>query len=889
MSSTRTSTFLDGVRVLDLSRILAGPLATQTLGDMGAEVLKIENPRGGDDTRSWGPPFQRDQSAYFQSCNRNKASLALDLKTPAGREQLLRLVAEADVCIDNFPLDLRQRLGVDAVTLSAHNPRLVVVNISTFAEASGREHERGYDLALQAESGWIALNGEAEHSGFKVGVAVLDVLTANMASNGALAALFARERTGRGQCVQVSLYQTALYSLVNVASNHLVSGQPTPRWGNAHPNIVPYQAFACRDRPIVIAVGNDRQFGELRQELGLPEGWAKLSNADRCRRRTEVVDAIADAVRPHAADEVIARLRARAVPCAPILRADEALARPEAKIVAVGHPAYGPVRTVASPLEAGGMRSTHRPPPALDEGGAEMAQRWLTAAAPSSDRADARPRPRPAPGPGHPTGSTEAPGSYHMTPDEFRRHGHAMVEFIASYRERVEQFPVQSTAKPGDVRSQLPPHAPRVGEPFAAILRDVENIILPGLTHWQSPSFFAYFPANASGPSVLGEMLSAGLGVQGMLWATSPACTELETHVLDWLIEMLDLPARLASSGPGGGVIQDSASSAVLCALLAACERQFSQHGASDPQARHQLRRRFVVYASQEAHSSVPKAVRIVGLGRDQLRLVDTDPEQRLDATRLAALVAADQQAGLVPLFVCATVGTTSTQAVDPIPAIAPITRASGMWLHVDAAMSGTAALCPEFRHLHAGVEYADSYTVNPHKWMFTNFDCCCMFVADRGPLLAALAILPQYLRNNATESGGVIDYRDWHIPLGRRFRALKLWFVIRHYGVEGLRHHIRHHVALARELRSWIEPDPQFELLGGRTLNLVCLRHIDGDAKTQHLLETVNRSGRAYLSHTVVDGRYVIRICVAQSHTTREHVRALWDQLRSTSASLPA
>lgn len=847
--------FLDGIRVLDLSRILAGPLAAQILGDMGASVLKIENPMGGDDTRSWGPPFQAEQAAYFQSCNRNKRSLALDLKSAAGRAELMRLVAAADVCIDNFPPDLRTRLGLDADTLTARNPRLITVNISTFADGTGRETERGYDLALQAESGWIALNGEPEHTGFKVGVAVLDVLTANMASNATLAALFARERTGQAHGVAVSLYQTALYSLVNVASNHLVSGIPTKRWGNAHPNIVPYQAFACRDRSIVIAVGNDRQYTELCTELGLGDPWLTLDNRERSRQRDALVAVIAAATNKHLADDLIVRLRARSVPCAPILRADEALTAPAAKLVAIEHPTRGSVRTVASPIVSTGMRQHHAAPPDLDEGGRDLMSAWLSDAMP--------------------------PDGYHMSNQAFRRCGHELVDFLARYRERVESMPVRSRCKPGEVRSRLPARAPEHGESFDAMLRDVDEIILPGLTHWQSPNFFAYFPANTSGPSILGELLSAGLGVQGMLWATSPACTELETHVLDWLVDMLGLPARFASTGRGGGVIQDTASSAVLCALLAACERQFQRESATTPDQRHESRRRLVVYASRDAHSSVHKAVKIAGLGVDQLLLIDTDAEQRLDAELLRRRVADDEQAGRTPVFVCATLGTTSTQAVDPIPAIAEVCGENKIWLHVDGAMSGTAALCPEFRHLQAGLEHADSYAFNPHKWMFTNFDCNCMFVADRASLLASLSILPEYLRNAATESGDVIDYRDWHVPLGRRFRALKLWFVIRHYGVEGLRHHIREHVALAAELRELITADSRFVVLGDRTLNLVCLRHVAGDTTTRVLLEAINDSGRAYVSHTTVDGRYVIRICIGQTHTRREHVARLWEQLR--------
>ena len=391
--------------------------------------------------------------------------------------------------------------------------------------------------------------------------------------------------------------------------------------------------------------------------------------------------------------------------------------------------------------------------------------------------------------------------TFHMTPDEFRRHGKAMIDWIADYFERVESFPVLSQAKPGEIRAALPKSAPEHGESFEAMLADVDRLILPGITHWQSPNFFAYFPSNNSFPSILGEMISAGLGVQGMLWATSPACTELETHVLDWLVEMLGLPASFRSAGKGGGVIQDTASSSALCALLAARERA-TNYAANE----HGCDGRLVVYTSSQAHSSIEKAVKIAGLGRANLRLIETDDAFAMRPEALARAIRSDRDAGRVPSFVSATIGTTSSNAIDPVRKIGEICRAHGVWLHVDAAMSGTAALCPEFRWTHDGAELADSYCFNPHKWMFTNFDCDCLYVADRAALIRTLSVLPEFLRNQATESGAVIDYRDWHVPLGRRFRALKLWFVIRHYGVEGLRHHVRRHVELAQEFAEWVQ-----------------------------------------------------------------------------------
>ena len=472
--------------------------------------------------------------------------------------------------------------------------------------------------------------------------------------------------------------------------------------------------------------------------------------------------------------------------------------------------------------------------------------------------------------------------SYHMTPDQFRRYGRAVVDWIAGYYERIESFPVLSQVEPGQIRASLPPEPPQQGEAFEEILRDVDDLILPGITHWQSPNFFAYFPANASGPSMLGELLSAGLGVQGMLWATSPACTELETHVLDWMVGMLDLPDKFGSDGTGGGVIQDSASSASLCALLAARERATgyasNERGADG---------RLVAYASTQTHSSVEKAVLISGIARENLRQIDVDGGFAMRPGLLARQIAQDRAAGLLPAFVCATVGTTSSNAVDPLPEIGAICREEGLWLHVDAAMAGTAALCPEFRYLHDGLELADSYCFNPHKWMFTNFDCDCFYVADRAALIRTLSILPEYLRNRATESGAVIDYRDWQIALGRRFRALKLWFVIRHYGVKGLQFHVRRHVALAQAFARWVEADPRFELAVPPPLNLVCFRHVGGGAINERILERLNASGELYLTHTRLDGALTLRLCVGQTHTEARHVEAAWRRILSAAEEL--
>lgn len=472
--------------------------------------------------------------------------------------------------------------------------------------------------------------------------------------------------------------------------------------------------------------------------------------------------------------------------------------------------------------------------------------------------------------------------SFHMTPDQFRKHGKEVIDWIADYYEKVEQYPVMSQLQPGMIREALPHSAPVKGEPFSVMMQDVERIIMPGITHWQSPNFYAFFPANTSGPAILGELLSAGLGVQGMIWATSPACTELETHVMDWLVDMLELPAAFKSSGTGGGVIQDTASSAALCAILAGRE-QATNFQSNDEGGDGKL----VVYASNQAHSSIEKAVKIAGIGKNQLRLVPVDENLAMQPDALAEMIRQDRAAGLTPCFVAATVGTTSSTALDPLDAIGRICHEEEIWFHVDGAMAGTAALCPEFRYVHHGMKWADSYCFNPHKWMLTNFDCSCFFVRDRTSLIETLSILPEYLRNQATESGAVIDYRDWHIPLGRRFRALKLWFVIRHYGTAGLQRYVRQHVALAQAFASWVREDEDFELAAPAPLNLICFRHRKDDDFNKKLMDRLNDSGKMYLTHTRLKDQFVIRLCVGQTHTELRHVEAAWQLIKETAVSI--
>lgn len=467
----------------------------------------------------------------------------------------------------------------------------------------------------------------------------------------------------------------------------------------------------------------------------------------------------------------------------------------------------------------------------------------------------------------------------HWTPDEFRRHGHEVVEWVARYLEGLEDRPVASSVEPGWVRAQLPPSPPEEAEPFADVLADLDRVVLPGVTHWQHPGWFAYFPTGASGPSVLADLVSSGLGIQGMLWSTSPACTELETHVLDWMAELLGLPQRFRSGGEGGGVIQDSASGATLCALLAARWRAAGD-GPFD---------RLRLYASSQAHSSIEKAVRIAGLHPSQLRTIAVDDAFAARRDSLAALMAEDRAAGLIPFFVVANVGTTSSTALDPVGALADVCAEHGAWLHVDAAHAGAHLVVPELRWIADGVDRADSFCMNPHKRLLTNFDCDCFWVADRAALLGALSVLPEYLRNAASDSGAVIDYRDWQVPLGRRFRALKLWFVVRSYGAEGLRQHVRHQTALAQSLAARLAAHPLLEVVAPHPLDLVCFRHLDGDAATEALMAAVNASGRVHLTHTRLGDRFVIRVAVGTQATEARHVDDLWSLLDRHAGRLAA
>ncbi len=457
----------------------------------------------------------------------------------------------------------------------------------------------------------------------------------------------------------------------------------------------------------------------------------------------------------------------------------------------------------------------------------------------------------------------------HLTPDEFRRLGHEYVDWVASYWERVGELPVQADVAPGDVFAALPDTPPATGGDLHAVLADLDEVVLPGLTHWQHPSFFAFFPANTSGPAVLADLVSSGLGVNGMNWATSPACTEVEMRMLDWFVDLLGLPEawKHAADGPGGGVLQDSASSSTLVALLAARHRVTPGGDLS----------RLRAYTSDQAHSSVVKGARVAGLADDQVRAIASDGAFAMDPGALAGAIEADRRAGLVPFLCVATAGSTSSMAFDPVPAVAGICADAGIWCHVDAAMAGSAAVCPELRWVHEGADAVDSWSFNPHKWLFTTFDCSCLWFRDARPVVDALAITPAYLRNEQSESGAVVDFRDWQIPLGRRFRALKPWLVMRHYGAEGLARHVREHVRLGRLLADRVLDDARLEFAAPPALNLVVFRVAGDDGATTALLDAVNASGRALLTPTVLDDRPAIRVCVGQTGTSEAEVEALW------------
>jgi aromatic-L-amino-acid decarboxylase len=470
-----------------------------------------------------------------------------------------------------------------------------------------------------------------------------------------------------------------------------------------------------------------------------------------------------------------------------------------------------------------------------------------------------------------------------MTPDEFRKHAHELVEWMADYMENVEKLPVKSQVKPGEIFNKIPDKPPQQSESFDSLMRDFNDIIMPGITHWQSPNFFAYFPANTSPASVLAEMLTATLGAQCMIWETSPAAAELEEKMMIWLRDLIGLPSGFE------GVIQDSASTATLAAILTAREKctGFSVNLEGINKSVN-----LKVYCSDQTHSSVEKAVKISGIGRNNLVKIPVSGDFSMDTEKLKEAIRADKSKGQTPCCVVATLGTTGTTAVDNLRAIGEICSENSVWLHVDAAMAGTALILPEFQWMLDGKEYIDSFVFNPHKWMFTNFDCTAFFVKDASTLIKTFEILPEYLKTRTR--GKVNDYRDWGVPLGRRFRALKLWSVIRTFGVDGLREKVRDHIAIAACLAKMISEENDFEILAPVVISVVCFRYspagynedqINGlNEKLNHLL---NDSGKLYLSHTVLKGKYTLRMVTAQTNVTLAHVEKAWDLIKENARSL--
>ena len=466
-----------------------------------------------------------------------------------------------------------------------------------------------------------------------------------------------------------------------------------------------------------------------------------------------------------------------------------------------------------------------------------------------------------------------------MDNSEFRRQAHAAVDWVADYLESIESRRILPEVRPGDIRRALPPTAPEAGEPFEKIMADFGETIVPGLVHWQHPGWFAYFASNASPPSFLAELLAAGLAVNCMSWTTSPAATELEQVTLEWLRRLLGFPDGLT------GVIQDTASTATLTATILGRDQAWSRSGRTAP---------LVFYASEEAHSSVWKAARLAGFAADLVRRIPTDDRYAMRPDLLAAALREDQAAGRVPAVVVVTIGSTSSAAIDPLSAIGPLARQYQALLHVDAAWAGSTALLPECRAAFAGLELADSVVMNPHKWLGVHFDLSAHFVRDPHRLQQSFGLTPEYLRGaHDTE---VVNYRDWGIPLGRRFRALKLWMVLRSYGAESLRNMIREHLRLGELFGAWVDADPAFERVAPVSFALVCFRHcpagLDEAGLERHnraLLARINQSGRVHLVGTTLRGRFVIRMAIGQRTTGEPHVREAWDLIRKAASEVPS
>ncbi len=463
-----------------------------------------------------------------------------------------------------------------------------------------------------------------------------------------------------------------------------------------------------------------------------------------------------------------------------------------------------------------------------------------------------------------------------MSPEDFRRLGHDLIDWIADYFAHIEERPVLPSIKPGDLKAQLPSMPPIQGEPMETIIDDLDRLIVPALTHWSHPSFFAYFATSTSAPGIFGELLTAAFDNKAMLWRTSPASTELEEVVLHWLRQMMGLDPGMQ------GIIYDTASVSSLHAIAAAregVEKRIREEGMSGRTDLPLLR----VYVSEHSHSSIEKAVITLGLGQRGLRKIPTDSAFRMDTRALASAIEEDKANGYLPFCIVATVGTTSTSSMDPVPEIIPIGEEHAMWLHVDAAYAGSAAIVPEFRHILAGCERADSLVMNPHKWLFTPFDLSVLYCRHMDLLKRAFSLVPEYLRTPEQEK--VRSGSDYGIQLGRRFRALKLWMVMRYFGHEGLAARIREHCRLARLFASWIDESPDWEVMAPVPLALVCFRacpkgESDLDALNEAIMHGVNASGRALLSHTRLNDKLTLRLSIGNIRTTEKHVRQVWDLL---------
>ena len=467
-----------------------------------------------------------------------------------------------------------------------------------------------------------------------------------------------------------------------------------------------------------------------------------------------------------------------------------------------------------------------------------------------------------------------------MNTEDFRKNAHELVDWMADYFENVEDYPVLPDVKPGDILKQIPKHAPDKAESFDTIFKDFKEVIMPGITHWESPNFMAYFPANKSKASVLAEMLMSTLGSQCMIWLTSPAAAELEEQVMFWMRDMLGLPKSFT------GVIQDTASTATLSALLTARE-QATNFAINEKGFGEQ---KFTVYASSQIHSSVEKAVKIAGIGAAQFRQIPVDENFAMQADSLEEAIVKDLENGFKPVCVISAIGTTSTTAIDPIAEISTICKKHKVWHHVDAAYAGTALVLPEMRWMSEGVEEADSFVFNPHKWMFTNFDCTAYFVKDPLALVNTFTITPDYLKTSVDEE--VKNYRDWGIPLGRRFRSLKLWFVIREMGVEGIQQKIRKHIALGKWLANEVDTHPNFELMAPVPLNTVCFRFVDGpaeqlDALNEKIMNTINKSGKLFFTQTKLNDQFTLRLAFGNTNLEAYHVENAWKLIQETANEL--